>query len=61
MEEIKKLIEYAELYGHYMWPNGNNVMVKNGKNLPCQLERLIKLYKNDILYILERKKRKLGD
>jgi len=45
MEEVKKLIEYAELCGYYMWADGENLMVRNGKNLSYQLERLIVIYK----------------
>lgn len=55
MEEVIKLIEYAELSGFQLIPNGDKLIVKNGKKLPHQLKRLIKIYKDDILIVLKEK------
>lgn len=52
MSEVKKLIEYAELAGFPLSPNGDKLTVKNGTNLPYQLKRLLSLYKNEIIEIL---------
>jgi len=52
MEEVNKLIEYAELAGFPLSPNGDKLTVKNGTNLPYQLKRLLSLYKNEIIEIL---------
>jgi len=53
MEEISKLIEYAELARFSLSPNGDKLTVKNGSNLPYQLKRLLTIYKDDILLILK--------
>lgn len=53
MIEIQKLIEYAELCGHELYIKGDKVMVTNGKKLPYQLRRLIKLLRDDIYEYLK--------
>ncbi len=49
MDEILKLIEYAEVAGFHLYSNGDKLTVKNGSNLPYQLKRLLTIYKDDIL------------
>lgn len=53
MEEVIKLIEYVELSGFELIPNGDKLIVKNGKNLSPRLKRLLQIYKKDILLVLK--------
>lgn len=53
MEEVKKLIEYSELAGFPLKTDGIKLTVINGSNLPYQLKRLLKIYKYEIITILE--------
>lgn len=55
MEEVIKLIEYFELSGFELIPNGDKLIVKNGKNLSPRLKRLLQIYKRDILIVLKEK------
>ena len=55
MEEVIKLIEYAELSGFQLIPNGDKLIIKNGKNLSPRLKRLLQIYKKDILIVLKEK------
>lgn len=55
MEEVIKLIEYVELSGFELIPNGDKLIVKNGKNLSPRLKRLLQIYKKDILIVLKEK------
>lgn len=53
MYDIDKLIEYAHLSGHEIYVKGPHLMVKNGKSLPPQLERLIKVHRDDLYNYLK--------
>ena len=52
MNEVIKLIEYAEMAGFPLSPNGDKLRIKNGSNLPYQLRRLLIIYKDEILHVL---------
>lgn len=52
MEEVIKLIEYAEISGFSLTPNGDKLRVKNGTNLTPRLKHLLTVYKDDILKVL---------
>lgn len=54
MEQVVKLIEYANIAGFPMYPEGDNLIVRNGKNLPFELKKLIQEYKEDILHVYEK-------
>lgn len=53
MEEVSKLIEYAEIAGFLLFSNGDKLTVKNGSNLPYHLKRLLTIYKDDIILMLK--------
>lgn len=53
MIEILKLIEYAELAGYPLSPNGDKLSVGNGSNLPYHLKQLLIIHKDKILMILQ--------
>jgi len=53
MTEVEKLIEYSEIAGFPIWIDGKKLIVKNGRNLPHNLKKLLIAYKDDILTVLE--------
>lgn len=53
MIEIIKLLEYAELSGHPIKPNGDKLRVGNGSRLPYHLKQQIILHKDEILEYLK--------
>ena len=55
MEEVKKLIEYSELAGFPLVPNGDKLTVENGTKLPYHLKQQIIIHKRDILEVLNEK------
>jgi len=56
VDNIRKLIEYAELSGFPLSTNGKTLLVKNGVNLSPRLKQLLKIYKYEIIDILEENK-----
>lgn len=53
MDEVIKLIEYSNLAGFPLTSNGEKLKIKNGRNLPHNLKKLLIAYKDDILTVLE--------
>jgi len=53
MIEIVKLIEYSEMAGFPLEANGNELVVKNGSNLPYHLRHQLIIHKNDVIFLLE--------
>lgn len=53
MDEVIKLIEYAELAGFPLSVNGDKLNVGNGTNLPYNLKKLLIIHKDDIIRVLE--------
>lgn len=53
MNEIIKLIEYAELAGFHLTINGDKLSVGNGSNLPYQLKKMLTIHKEDVIKALE--------
>lgn len=57
MKQVEKLIEYSEIAGFHLIPNGDKLTVINGSNLPERLKKLLIIHKNDIIQILNQRER----
>lgn len=53
MEEAKLLIEYANLGGFTLIPNGDTLTIKNGANITPRFKYLLTIYKHEIIEVLE--------